>query len=63
MKKFMWFKFIKPLDFTLRQIKTAFFIMLGMFGYITKTTIILVMVPTSVSVDISTGIDMFLSYL
>ena len=29
----MWFKFIELLDFTLRQTKTVFFIMVSMFGY------------------------------
>ena len=41
------------------QIKTALFIMVSMFGYITKTAIILGMVPTSMTIDISAGIDMF----
>ena len=55
----MCFKFIEPLVFTLRQIKTGFFIIVSMFGYITKITIILGMKATSITTDISAGIDMF----
>ena len=58
----MWFKFIEPLDFTLRQTKTALFIMVSMFGYYFSDIETLPLVwgwYPSVSIDIIAGIDMF----